>query len=198
MTGPGGTTSIPSPTVTTTTAASPAAGSTVADPTVLPAAAVLLACLEAELSMTATPPRSVSMRVGATVELLLSSSRDECCEGVGWVRVVAIYPSTTFPVPDDQYTACAPIQWAAVLEMGVARCALTPGANTIPTADEWNTIAATVLDDAAAMRRALCCYADEDPDRMWIAGTWQPLPVEGGCLGGTQTVTVAVPACDCD
>lgn len=168
-----------------------------ADPSVLPVATVLLGCLQDTLAETAAPPASVSLRVGTQVELLLSQSRDECCEGVGWVRVAAIYPSENFPNPDAAWSSCGPMQWAAVLELGVARCAPTPEADDMPSGDDWNAIAEAVLADAAAMRKALCCFADLETDRMHLAGLWQPLPVEGGCVGGSMSVTVAIDNCDC-
>lgn len=170
---------------------------TIADPSVLPLAEALLACLVAALADTASPPRRASLRTGDRVELLLSTTSDECCDGVAWVRVSQFYPSAGFPDQDLTFVRCAPIQWAVVLEMGVARCAPTPDANTIPSADEWNAVSAAVLDDAAAMRRAICCFADLDPTRMYLAGQWTSLPVEGGCTGGTLPITVAVGQCDC-
>ncbi len=167
------------------------------DPSVLPITTTLLGCLQEALAETPDPPANVSLRVGTTVALLLSQTRDECCEGVGWVRVAAIYPSENFPIPDATWSSCGPLQWAAVLEMGVARCAPTPEADDMPSPDQWNTLAEAVLADAAAMRRAVCCFADVETDRMHLAGLWQPLPVEGGCVGGTMQLTVAVDNCDC-
>ncbi len=170
---------------------------TTTDQSVTPVAENLLACLVAELATNADPPANASLRTGIQVELLLSTTRDECCEGVAWVRVVQIYPSENFPDQDTSYSRCGPAQWAATLEMGVARCAPTPDAEDIISTDEWNTLSRLVMDDAAAMRRALCCFTDGDPDRMNLAGVWQPIAVEGACTGGTQQVTVAIGACDC-
>lgn len=173
-------------------------GVPISDPVILPHAETLLTCLQTALAETASPPAHVSLRVGTQVELLLSQTRDECCEGVGWVRVASIYPSANFPAPDLDSIRCWPVQWAAILEMGVARCAPTPDADAMPSSDEWNTIAEAVLSDAAAMRRAICCFADIEPDRLYLAGLWTPLPVDGACLGGTMQVTVAADACDCE
>lgn len=167
------------------------------DQSVTPVAENLLACLVAELATEADPPAHASLRTGIQVELLLSTTRDECCEGVAWVRVASIYPSENFPEQDSSYSRCGPVQWAAILEMGVARCAPTPDAADIPSEDEWNAVSRAIMDDAAAMRRALCCFVDADPDRMYLAGQWASLAVEGGCAGGTQQVTIAVGACDC-
>lgn len=167
------------------------------DQSVTPVAEDLLACLVTELATEAQPPANASFRTGIQVELLLSTTRDECCEGTAWVRVAQVYPSGAFPEPDVGYSPCGPVQWAAVLEMGVARCAPTPEAEDIITDDQWNTLSRSVMDDAAAMRRALCCFTAAETDRMYVAGPWQPIAVEGGCTGGTQNVTVAIGACDC-
>lgn len=171
----------------------------VADKSVTPTAEALLACLELEIGKVEKPPAVTSMRVGDQVELLFATRYDECCRGVAWVRVVAIFPSTNFPLPDVAYQPCGPGQWAAVLEMGAARCAPTPGKDSIPSGDEWNAVAAAVQDDAAAMRRALCCWTglDLNEDRMYMPGTWAPLTTEGGCVGGVMPVTVMIGACDC-
>lgn len=169
-----------------------------ADLSVFPVAQVLLECLAAEVALLDQAPAVTSLRVGSQVELLIALTRDECCEGVAWVRVAAIYPSSTFPVADTVWTPCAPVQWAAVFELGVARCAPTPDANSIPSADDWNALAEAVLEDAAAMRRAICCFEATERDRMNLPGLWTPLPVEGGCVGGTQQLTVAIGDCDCD
>lgn len=171
----------------------------VLDPTVAPVAATLLNCLAGELAKTPHPPAMVSYRVGASVDLLLSTVSDECCTGVGWVRLVSVYGSDIFPQPNAAADRCDnPIQWAAVLEMGAARCAPIPDAGEIPLAEEWDTLAEEVFADAAAMRRAMCCFAQVEQDRLYVPGLWQPLPVEGGCAGGIMQVTVAVGACDCD
>jgi hypothetical protein len=88
------------------------------------------------------------------------------------------------------------MQWAVVLELGAARCAPTTDAATIPSCGQWLAVSRAVLDDRAAMVRAVCCWA-ADTRLLWLAGAWQPLATEGGCVGGTMTVTIAAPACEC-
>lgn len=167
-----------------------------ADLSVTPVALELLACLKTEIAKVAKPPKNVSLRTGPVVALLLSTTRDECCEGVAWVRVANVFPSSRFPNPDDEAFPEGPMARAALLELGAARCAPTPPANRIPTSAEWDAVSMAVLDDAAAMWRAICCWAG---DRLYLPGLWEPLPVEGGCLGGTQQLTVPIGDCDnCD
>lgn len=169
----------------------------VTDQSVTPLAAVLLACLAEEVQKVTTPPRVTTLRPGAQIELLLSRYADECCDGLAWLRVASIYPSENFPDPDIGYSRCAPVQWAAVLEIGVARCAPTPDAQTLTPPDEWTALTLAILDDAAAMRRAVCCWTEVQKDTMYLVGAWTPMTVEGGCTGGSMLVTVAVGDCDC-
>ena len=92
-----------------------------------------------------------------------------------------------------------PVQWTVTLELGAARCAPVGDEVNLPTEDDWLTVALAVLDDEAAIRRALCCFRTSAAatDRLIIVSQSQPLPVEGGCVGTLRTVTVAAPACDC-
>lgn len=169
------------------------------------AAQMMVGCLDVAVSQTDSAgrgwPGSVCLRTGARVDLLLAQARDECCEGLAWVRLVNSYPSRDFPEQDTTYRACDPAQWAAVLELGVARCAPVAGGAAIPTCGEWTAVSLAVMDDRRRMAQAVCCFRTEwaDPDdRMMIVGMWQPIETEGGCVGGTMQVTIAVPACECE
>jgi hypothetical protein len=172
----------------------------IADPLVMPLALELLECYEQELAKLADPPQNIGIRPGTTVDFLMSTSRDECCEGLGWVRPAGFYPnSATFPVQDST-PGKGTLGWAVTLEMGIARCAPTPDENSIPSNDEWLAVTQAVMDGAAAMRRAICCFIDADrPNRLQrvLPGLWQPVQVEGGCVGGILPVTLRGPACDC-
>lgn len=169
----------------------------VRDPVVMPVAEILLDCLSAEIAKVPTPPAQVCLRLGASVDLLLSTTRDECCEGLAWVRLVSFYPSREFPEQDLLYQNC-PSQWAVVFELGVARCAPRPSATELPDCDTWTLLASDIMDDAAAMRRvATCCFPESYPDKPVLAGLWEPITTEGGCAGGTMQLTVSVDPCDC-
>ena len=56
-----------------------------------------------------------------------------------------------------------------------------------------------MISPVSAMRRAVCCFieAQQGRARNVLVGQWLPLDVQGGCVGGTMTVTVRGPACDC-
>lgn len=172
----------------------------VADPVVMPLAEEMLACLEQEIAKVADPPLYVGLRAGTSVDHLLSTSENECCSGSAWVRVVSFTPSSsTFPTQDEVPLKNGTRAWAIVLELGVVRCSPTPDADRIPTTAEWHEVVQKVMDDGAAMRRAICCFTDAERGRNGrvLPGAWQPAPIEGGCVGGVMTVTVQGPACDC-
>jgi hypothetical protein len=172
----------------------------VADPLVMPLAQELLACLDQELAKVASPPAYVQLRPGNVVAHLLSTYEDECCEGLAWVRPSAFFPSSaTFPVQDAQPVKGGTRAWAVTLELGAVRCAPVGDENAIPTGDQWEATVQAVMDDAAAMRRAICCFIDANPRRSGrvLTGVWQPIDVQGACVGGILPVTIQGPACDC-
>lgn len=173
----------------------------VADPLVMPIALELLACYEDELQKTQVPPEFIGLRPGTVVDWLLSTLENECCQGLAWIRPVTFFPSSAvFPQQDVAPLPQGTRAWAVTLEMGAVRCAPTPDETSIPTVAEWDAVVQAMMDDGAAMRRAICCYIALDPvrrSRQVIPGVWQPLDVEGGCVGGVLTVTIQGPACDC-
>lgn len=172
----------------------------VSDPLVMPLARELLECLEQEIDKVLNPPRYVQLRPGTVVDHLLSTSSDECCEGLAWVRPEAFFPSSAvFPNQDELPQPKGVLAWAITLEMGAVRCAPTPDADSIPTGEQWDAVTQAVMDDAAAMRRAICCFIEADPRRAKhvLPGLWQPLSTEGGCVGSIMPITIRGPICDC-
>jgi hypothetical protein len=172
----------------------------VSDPLVMPTARELLECLTQEMAKVESPPLYVQLRSGSVVDHLLSTSQDECCQGLAWVRPSSFYPSSAvFPTQDGAPQPKGVGAWAFTLELGAVRCAPTPDETRIPTGEEWDAVTQAVMDDAAAMRRALCCWIEGAPNRAKrvLPGIWTPLDIEGGCVGGTLPVTFRGPACDC-
>lgn len=172
----------------------------IADPVVMPLAQEMLACLAQEIAKVETPPAYVQLRAGNVVAHLLSMNEDECCEGLAWVRPVTFYPSSgVFPTADTAPVKGGTRAWAVTLELGAIRCAPVGDETSIPTGAEWMATVQAVMDDGAAMRRAICCFLDGDPRRSGrvVPGAWQPIDVQGGCVGGIMTVTIMGPACDC-
>lgn len=172
----------------------------VIDKVIKPVATRMLTCLdEQRLKMDATVrPKLIGLRPGNAMAMLLSMTDDECCKGIAWVRVDAVFPSSTnFPNPDLQpMQRCGIKQWAVRLEIGIARCAPTTGARTMPSGDTWNEASDLIYDDFAVLNKAICCFTDKYK-WAWVAGQWSPLPVEGRCMGGSMMLTVAAPDCNC-
>lgn len=171
------------------------------DPLVMPLAREMLECLEQEIEKVPEPPLYVGLRAGNVVAHLLSTTEDECCSGLAWVRPATVFPSSAvFPTQDAQPIKGGGVRaWAITLELGAVRCAPTPDADRIPTTEEWDAVVQAVMDDAAALRRAVCCFIEADQRRSGrvLVGSWLPLDVQGGCVGGIMTVTIQGPACDC-
>lgn len=166
------------------------------DDIALPQANLLLAYLETRLTAQPNVPAQFCLRVGEVAMEL-----DECCAGLAYVKITSIYPSDVeFPSPrtDSPVTGCGITAWGVELEMGVLRCAPTGTQMKGPTCTEWTTIAGQVADDARAMRMALCDFIDHyDPNTLAV-GSWGPIDPQGGCTGGVQSVTVQIPACECE
>lgn len=164
-----------------------------------PLAAALLACLAREMENLARPPKNISLRPGAQATINLSTRRDECCEGLAWVRVTGIVPSSTvnWPAADVVPTNCGPQMLAVQLEMGIVRCAPTPPAEQLVTDEQWNALSELILDDYAAMYRAFCCLMDRYDTRKFLLGSWTPLGPDGNCIGGILPLTVSAPPCYC-
>jgi hypothetical protein len=178
----------------------------VADPLVMPLAREMLDCLIQEIAKVASPPKYVGLRPGSVVDFLLSTNgQDECCEGLAWVRPDLTYPSSGLPEPFPAQDEVPPRQgvsgWAITLELGAVRgpCGMVTDAGTIPSQEVWDEATQAVMDDFAAIRRAVCCFIDAKQGRKGsvLPGVWQPLPISGGCVGGFMQVVIRGPACDC-
>lgn len=172
----------------------------VVDQVALPLATRLLICLEQEILRLpeADRPKRIGLRTGDRVDFLVSTRQNECCLGLAWVRVASIAPSSTanWPSQDVVPPRCGVQQWAVVLEMGIVRCAPVPTVSAIPTVDTWNGVTEAVLADFAVMDRAICCFQDGFR-RLTLPGQWQPLSIDGMCVGGTMELTAAASACNC-
>lgn len=110
--------------------------------------------------------------------------------GMAWVRLSDLFPSAAaFPSPDNSTkTSCTSVL-AAVIEVGVYRCAPQPGPRgEPPTAAEQTQAALIQADDAMALHRAIKC-CDEVTRRPNVLGRYTPRP-GGDCGGGAWTLTV--------
>jgi hypothetical protein len=164
-----------------------------------PLALELLACLDQQVQQLEKPPAHTMLRSGNQVNFLVSLSKNECCQGLAWVRVSQIAPSSTQNWPAQDVTpphGCGVTRWAVQMEMGIIRCAPVADGVRLPSEDAWNISALDTLADFAAMDRAICCF-QESFRGLTLVGAWEPLAVQGMCVGGTMTLTASANPCNC-
>jgi hypothetical protein len=164
-----------------------------------PLAMRLLVCLDEQVQQLEKPPQNVMLRSGTQVNYLMSLTKNECCAGLAWVRVSQIAPSSTANWPSQDVNpprGCGVLRYAVQLEMGVVRCAPVATAQSIPSEDAWNISAVDTLADFAAMDRAICCFQDGF-NGLTLVGAWEPIAVQGMCVGGTMSLTASANPCNC-
>ena len=108
----------------------------------------LLLCFQNELQAphpTPIAPEHVMLRPGQEVTPLLSTNSDECCRGLGWVRIASVSGVRQINSTAAEDARCFGQERVLTLELGTARCAPTPGAGGIPSEDEWTAVALTLL-----------------------------------------------------
>ena len=158
----------------------------------------LRACLDGEFTGDTGAPNEVCHRPGDIVPLNFGTVQDECCTGLGWVRVVSVDPVIDAGATEQaNYSPCNVFESRITLELGVARCNPSGTREAGPTCDQWTALALRMDLDRAAMKRAVCCFQEASGESVvrTVGGTWLPMDSSGGCAGGTMTVTVYT---DCD
>jgi hypothetical protein len=158
----------------------------------------LLACLETELGAGPGPilPQHVMLRAGAQVTPLLGTADDECCRGLGWVRVANLTGARQLGTVDN--IVCFKDERILTLEMGVARCAPSSDVSGVPTEDQWTAVALQLDADMGAMEAAVCCAfgsLEGSAAEEVAVGSYEPFGVDGNCVGGTMTVQIAMLRC---
>lgn len=122
---------------------------------------------------------------------------DNCCDddtggGQLYLRVIRVYPSSSFPRVDD-IGACGAGMVAAQLAIGTVRCAHSiDSEGEAPTAEEMTGDLLNELDDMVLLYEALSKTEDVPGVIRAALGTWQPTGVQGGCAGGEWTFTIAL------
>jgi hypothetical protein len=171
---------------------------TIVDLVATPLAMRLLVCLGEQVAQLEKPPTNVMLRSGNQVNFLMSLTKNECCSGLAWVRVAQISPSSgnNWPAQDQTPQRCGTQRYAVELEMGVVRCAPVATAQAIPSDDRWNISAVDTLADFAAMDRAICCFLDGFGG-LALPGAWNPIAVQGMCVGGSMSITASANPCNC-
>lgn len=158
----------------------------------------LLACLETALGTRPNPPPAskIMLRAGEEVTPLLGTGTDECCTGLGWVRIASV--SGVRQLGELQNVACFQQERTLTLELGVARCAPSAPVSGVPTEDQWAASAFQLDADMGAMEAAICCaFGDLDGSvaEEVSVGDYRPFGIDGNCIGGTMTVLVRISNC---
>lgn len=115
------------------------------------------------------------------------------CQALGWVNVLGRWTSQTFPAhtPPDRCGGFRVLH----LQAGVARCATTIDSHgRLPTPEQEEGQALTLLDDADRLHLALCTAARRAVEReiadAYSLNEWEPEGPEGGVIAGHQTITI--------
>lgn len=158
----------------------------------------LLACLQTALDAGPAPiaPAHVMLRAGERVTPLLGTTRDECCEGLAWVRIAGM--SGVRQLGELDNVTCFSQERTLTLELGVVRCAPSATTQGVPSEDQWFTAASLLDADMGAMEAAVCCaFGDlEGSAAEEVAvGAYEPTGVDGNCIGGIMTVGVRLYNC---
>lgn len=172
------------------------------DRVITPVAARLLGCLATQVALwpELIRPRHVGLRPGAQAPIGISTSRDECCEGLAWVRLTGVVPSSTQNWPSADVVpqgGCGTLMLALNFEIGIVRCAPTPNASKMTSVEAWNMLSERAYLDYITMTRAICCF-QAGTSRLTLVGAYAPLGVDGNCYGGTISFSVAALPCNCE
>lgn len=171
----------------------------VEDPLVWPILEALLECLKIEFAKHDDPPATIRHQNGngnAVAQIHPRGHKNECCDGLAWVRLSTFYPSggpQLTPVADP--TDCNPV-WAVPVELGVVRC--WPKAGGFADVEDWAQAVNLECQDAAVLRRTiLCCFQPGNDEYQSIIGAYRPLSVTGQCVGGALPVTIGPSVQEC-
>lgn len=153
------------------------------DDTIWPLMVMLSQCLCEELTKRGLMPGDCFCGVVPGAVLV-----HDYAEGEAWVRLVNMYPTTTFPQIDTRATNCT-ANLAATLEVGVMQCA--PGVSAskkIPTQQDKFEQTRLQMATMRAMHQAIVCCGIEDK----VLGQYNPSGPQGLQVGGTWNVDVLV------
>jgi hypothetical protein len=153
---------------------------------VVVALASLADCVCNELAETGAGPTCwCGLYPGATVSWEYCGECNSGRCGMGYVRLAAAFPYTTFPVQQIDTRCASPLGWA--VEVGALRCLPQPESGELLDVDGMAEIAIAQVLDASALHRAIKCCGVEA-----AVEVYQPLGPTGGCVGGLWRAYLAV------
>lgn len=166
--------------------------------------AALLSCLCTAVSGNPGPPQHCCYRVGTEPvhDISLEGQIDLCCEGLGYVLVRDVYPSTeSFPDNDivrQAQAKCVPATWAVGYRVGIVRC--VPDNSDC---DANNAAFTQNVYDIQSINEAMCCFRDFVNESTTFLG--MSLVIErqvqgstsGGCTERYVNLVAQIPNLDC-
>lgn len=171
-----------------------------ADPIVWPILDAMLECLITTFELEDTPPKVIRHHFGArtaVAQISPDGSRNECCDGLVWVRGGGFYPSGNDQGTQYSSASSCADNHAVPLDIGAVRC--WPKAGGFADAEDWALTTEQCWKDAAALRRAVNCCLIPGNEYRWqvIKGRYEPVGVSGQCVGGILPLTVIPVAMEC-
>lgn len=157
------------------------------DTTAMPTAQGLLETLQDELDRRGLGDDVVSTVLAPGAEYALDLVPED--GATIWVRVQAIFPSTTnFPIPDVAPNRGGAVSLAQVYELGVIRGFLPPDNADAPDPQQLSDAATVQLADSAAIYTAVCRYFGSR-SIPYMMGSYLPYGPLGAVVGGSWQVT---------
>lgn len=183
---------------------------TASDPLLGPVMAELLLCLCEKADLAPNPPQHCSFRVGTQAPHDLGIDGDFCCEGLAYVTLGSLFPSSeSFPERDIVRQAdtggCSPPTWGVELTASLVRCVPTGAGDGMMISNrEWEIAALQNIYDTRTLQRTACCFRDYVTKQsslligmsVIIGDITQGTP-QGGCIERSVGLTVQIPNCDC-
>ena len=166
--------------------------------------AALLSCLCEAVSGHPGPPRHCCYRVGTEPvhDIDLDTRVDLCCEGLAYVLLRDVYPSSeSFPENDIVRQAdarCVPPTWGVGLRVGIVRC--VPHRSNC---NENNAAFTQNLWDMLSINETMCCFRDFVNTSTTFFGMsmvierQQQGSTSGGCTERYVNLVAQIPNFDC-
>lgn len=110
-------------------------------------------------------------------------------DGLAWVRLVDVYPSTVFPSANTTPRVSCSAMLAATLEVGLLQCAPGMGGDgSLPTQEQQFEATRLQMAGMRAIQQAIACCDIE----LMVLGTYTPQGPQGGLVGGYWQLNVGV------
>lgn len=167
-----------------------------------------LLCLCEAANAAPNPPAHCSFRIGTDAPHDVGLDADFCCEGLAYVSLGNVFPSSEFFPEEDinrqARSQCAPVSWGVRLRLSLVRCAPVGEGMTVISNPAWEEAALQNIYDTRTLMKAGCClrsYVVASEGAFLgmssvIGQVFQGNPL-GGCVERFIDMTIQMPNCDC-